>query len=414
MESKEDLVVTTKTILNGTDLCELENKQMVKKSVLRKIAINELPDSLPNFKNHSKTKDNILAEWLMDWIDSGTKSGKLKINELLPSKSDISEKTGISIGTVQTAIRIIEDHGYVASKQRIGTFICNRNASGIMRKQVSKRELAIEAIKKHIANSGYQTGEELPSSRALSKKIGSAPNTTRLALEYLAKSGIIQSQVAKSNKSSWVLNVLPEISAENMPEEFPASSDNLVNQVERDLKALITKNYKPGDKLMSHYELSDTLKVSIKTVHDALKRLVEQGILQSKRGRYGTFILRMPSEKQTFTGKENEIFAPAAQASLYNYERVETYLRSFIKNTYKPGDKLPAMNQFAAELNVSSNTIRKALQRLSEEGMVKFSRGRYGGTFLVSVPESIEPEAKPAFTWLAMNMEQAAAYNRKN
>lgn len=406
MESREDLVLSRED-----NLQELENKEYIRKSNLKKIDVSELPDKLPNLRDNSQTKDSIVANWLINWIESGLKEGKLQIGRLLPSKQEISQKTGVSIGTVQTAIRVIEDQGYVASKQRIGTFICEREASGIVRKQVSKREQTIQTLKKYIVNAGYQIGDELPSSRSLSKQIGSAPNTTRLAVEYLAKSGVIQSKATKGNKSNWVLNILPELSEET---ETDLSSDSLVNQVERDLKSLINRNYQVGDKLMSHYELSDTLKVSIKTVHDAMKRLVDQGIIQAKRGRYGTFITRLPSEKQVITDKAGEIFAPAAQASLYNYERVEAYLREHIVNKYKSGDRLPAMIQFAEELNVSSNTIRKALQGLSEEGIVRFSRGRYGGTFLDKVPE-INPEAQaPSLSWLAVNMEQSPAYQRKN
>ncbi|MCK5176107.1 MAG: GntR family transcriptional regulator, partial [Candidatus Aenigmarchaeota archaeon] len=342
----------------------------------------------PDFKNSLKTKDNILAEWLMEWIDTRFIQGRLKVNDLLPAKKLLSEKTKVSIGTVQTAIRIIEDCGYVASKQRIGTFILDRSiVSAIPRKQTSKREQTIENLKKFIVNQKYQTGDILPSSRELSKTIGSAPNTTRLALEYLAKNGTIQSKTCRGNKSNWIIKIIPEI-IDNTPEnENLLESDTLVNKIERDLKELISKNYKVGDKLISHYELTDILKVSIKTIHDAMKRLVEQGILQSKRGRYGTYILRMPSDKQIMTGKESEIFAPAVEASLYNYERVESYLKEFIKQNYKVGDKLPAMGKLAVEFNVSSNTIRKALQQLAEKDIVIFSRGRYGGTFLVKTPD---------------------------
>ena len=401
---------------NNEFLQNLENKKIIKKSVLRKIEILELPEKQPNFKNSLKTKDAILAEWLMEWIDTRLAQGRLNVNDLLPAKKVLSEKTKVSMGTVQTAIRIIEDYGYVASKQRIGTFILDRNiVSEVPRKQTSKREQTIENLKKFIVNRKYQTGDVLPSSRELSKTIGSAPNTTRLALEYLAKAGTIQSKAYRGNKSNWIIKIIPEI-FDNMPEnENSLESDTLVNQIERDLKELISKNYKVGDKLISHYELTDILKVSIKTIHDAMKRLVEQGILQSKRGRYGTYILRMPSDKQIMTGKESEIFAPAVEASLYNYERVESYLKEFIKQNYKVGDKLPAMGKLAVEFNVSSNTIRKALQKLAEEDIVKFSRGRYGGTFLVKIPEEQSTKGEKAtLSWLSLNLEYVSAYNRKN
>lgn len=387
--------------------------KVIKKSGLRKIEVSELPDKLPNFKNNNKTKDNLLAEWLKEWIDTRLSKGELGINDLLPAKNEIAEKTNVSIGTVQTAIRLIEDEGYVASKQRIGTFICNReNNSASLRKQTSKREQTIESIKRYIVKNEYQPGQILPSSREMSKIVGSAPNTTRLAVEYLANTEIIESKVLKGNKANWVLKTIPEITAQDSETESVIDSDTLVNQIERELKEHIIKNYKVGDKLMSHYEIADLLEVSIKTVHDAMKRLIEQGILQSRRGRYGTFILRMPSDKQVMTGKESEIFAPAAQASLYNYERVQVYLKNFIKDNFKPGDKLPSMSKLAEELKVSSNTIRKALQNLAEEGVVKFSRGRYGGTFLVKYPEA--EEEKNSLSWLALNPEYRVAYSNKN
>ncbi len=393
--------------------CEEIYSQAIKRAGLRKIDVSELPDKLPNFRDYKGTKDNLLAEWLKNWIDSRVSQGKFKINDLLPGKKEIAEKTKVSIGTVQTAIRLIEDEGYVASKQRIGTFICDKETiSDSLRKQTSKREQAIECIKRYIIKSGYQPGHVLPSSRELAKIIGSAPNTTRLAVEYLTNTGIIESKILKGNKANWILKSIPELDGEDFEKESTIDSDTLVNQVERELKDLIIKNYKVGDKLMSHYEIADTLKVSIKTVHDAMKRLVEQGILQSRRGRYGTFILRVPSDKQVMTGKESEIFAPATQASLYNYERIQTYLKSFIKDNFKPGDKLPAMSKLAEDLKVSSNTIRKALQNLAEDEVVSFSRGRYGGTFLVKYPE-VEKEAEnPVLSWLAVNPEYSSAYSR--
>jgi len=395
---------------NTEELLGLDNKKNIKKSNLSRIDISALPDRLPDFRNSSKTKDNILSDWLINWINTGLKEDKIRPNQLLPQKNIIANKVNVSIGTVQTAIRLIEDLGYVESKQRIGTFICNRtNPDKELRKQTSKRENAIEALKKVIYQKKYELGTLLPSSRELSKVIGSAPNTTRLALEYLANNGLIESKSSRGNKSNWILKEIPQIS-EDTETSSELDTDTLVDQVERDLKEVIVQQYKIGDKLMSHYELADTLKVSIKTVHDAMKRLVEQGILQSKRGRYGTFILRLPSDKQLMTGKESEIFAPAFQASLYNYEKVEIHLKQYIKDNYQLDDKLPAMGKLALDLKVSSNTIRKALQRLSEQGIVKFSRGRYGGTFITNMPEDTE-EKTASLTWLSINPEVANIYS---
>ncbi len=395
------------------ELLGLDNKKNIKKAALIRVDISALPDRLPDFRNSSKTKDNILAEWLINWIENGLRENRIKINQLLPQKNVIAAKIGISIGTVQTAIRLVEDLGYVESKQRIGTFIIDRkNPEHELRKQTSKRENAIEALKKIIVQKEYKIGEILPSSRELSKIIGSAPNTTRLALECLAANGLIESKGLRGNKSSWVLRAVPQVSQEEMENVSRLDSDTLVDQVERDLKELIIQKYKAGSKLMSHYKLADILKVSIKTVHDAMKRLVDQGILQSKRGRYGTFILRLPSDKQLMTGKESEIFAPAIQASLYNYEKIEMQIKQYIRESFRLDDKLPAMGKLAVEFKVSSNTVRKALQSLAEQGIVKFSRGRYGGTFIVNMPEDVEEKAS-SLAWLSINPEVANLYSTK-
>jgi DNA-binding GntR family transcriptional regulator len=396
---------------SAEELLGLDNKRLIKKANLNRIDVSAMPEKLPDFRHATRTKDNILADWLVNWIKADLKADKVRPNQLLPQKNIIAKKVGISIGTVQTAIRIIEDMGIVESKQRIGTFISDKSDNEL-RKQTSKRDIAIEAIKKVIVQRGYKAGEVLPSSRELSKIINSAPNTTRLAIEYLANNGMIESKGSRGNKSNWVLRTVPQISAEEIENTAAINSDTLVDQVERDLKELIAQTYKVGDKLMSHYELADTLKVSIKTVHDAMKRLVEQGILQSKRGRYGTFILRIPSEKQLMVGMESEIFAPAFEASLYNYEKVEVHIKQYIRENFALDEKLPSMSKLASELKVSSNTIRKALQNLSEQGIVTFSRGRYGGTFITRMPQDAEgiEDKQSSLTWVSINPEVANLY----
>jgi DNA-binding GntR family transcriptional regulator len=149
-------------------------------------------------------------------------------------------------------------------------------------------------------------------------------------------------------------------------------------------------------------------KVSIKTVHDAMRRLSEQGIIHSKRGRYGTYILRKPDAAKLLTAMDESIFVPATEATFYNYEKVERHLKTLIREQYKVGDKLPSMGQLSQALDVSSNTIRKALQNLSEEQIVSFSRGRYGGTFVKKLPEL--PEGGKTFTWVSINPETIKSY----
>ncbi|HEY9746595.1 MAG TPA: winged helix-turn-helix domain-containing protein, partial [Oculatellaceae cyanobacterium] len=186
-------------------------------------------------------------------------------------------------------------------------------------------------------------------------------------------------------------------------------SETLIDQLERDLKMMIAEQYNVNDKLPSHLELSDRFKVSIKTVHDAMKRLADQKIIHSKRGRYGTYVLRKPDAAK-LAPMDTSIFVPAEEVSFYNYEKVEQHIKSLIRENYKVGDKLPAMGVLSKELDVSSNTIRKALQNLAKEKMVSFSRGRYGGTYVTRVPDAKEVESGKAFTWVSINPETLKTY----
>ncbi len=385
-----------------------ENFKNIEKSSLVRLNVSTLPKKLPNLKDKTKTKDSIIASWLKSWITDSLKSKKIELGNLLPKKEDISSYTGVSVGTVQNAIRFIEDKGYVESKQRIGTMIKeSASENSNLRKQCSKREKLIYSLKKYLISQNYQLDQALPSSRELAKRLDSTLNTTRLALEYLSSTGIIESQNNRGNKSNWLLKSLPEIT-EIETEKFETNEDTktLVNQVESDLKKYIEKNHKINDRLPAHSELSGILKVSIKTVHDAMKLLIEDGILCARRGRYGTIIVRMPSEEAQ-KGPEYEIFAPAKEASFYNYERVEKHIKLLIRKQHKLGQKLPPIGALAQELEVSSNTIRKALQNLAKEHIIEFAKGRYGGTFITKMPEEKEVAT---FKWLSVNPEHITAY----
>jgi DNA-binding GntR family transcriptional regulator len=383
---------------------ELEN---VSKAALVRVEINQLPREIPDFQAPGATKDTLIAEWLKNWIVASLQNHTLTENHLMPKKADIAAYLGVSVGTVQNAIRYIEDEGHVESKQRIGTLVRNMDSAGQrMRKQTSKRDQAVVAIKHFIVEQGFQPGQTLPSAREIAKTILSAPNTTRLALEFLSGTGILKSLGNRGNKANWALRVIPDIQSESL---CAIESETLIDQLERDLKKLVAENFETNDKLPSHLELSDLFKVSIKTVHDAMRRLAEQGILRSKRGRYGTYVVRKPDASK-LAPADTSIFVPAEEVSFYNYEKVEQHLKTLIRQTYKVGDKLPAMGILSKDLDVSSNTIRKALQNLAREKMVSFSRGRYGGTYVTRIPEGREEEQGGSFTWVSINPDTVKTY----
>lgn len=400
-----------------------EGYEKIEKSELKRIEISQLPKEIPNFKNSFESKDSVIKKWLTDWITSGVKKGKIQENTLLPKKQDLAYYLGVSVGTIQNAIRFVEDAGFLESKQRIGTIIRSDSSSNpIIRKASSKREKVIALIKKYIIDNELKVDEPLPSARALSAAIGNSTNTTRLALDFLGSQGIIAPKAFRSNESNWILKEIPAFS--NEEKEFfnvkseELSADTLVEQVSEELKNYIKTNFKVGDRLPAHQELSGILKVSIKTVHDAMKSLIDEGYLLARRGRYGTTVIKIPGSnilqpQNEISIKESSIFASAQEAAFYSYQKIENIIKNYIKDNYEIGDKLPSMEALSEHFDVSSNTIRKALQNLSKQGFVNFSRGRYGGTFVIDMPED-EIEGTEAFRWLAVSPQYTISYDSEN
>lgn len=87
--------------------------------------------------------------------------GKISAGNLLPGKPDLAFLLGVSIGTIQNALRFVEDAGYVQSKQCIGTIINGKNPNPEIRKLTSKREIASEKIKQFIVSRNFKAGENL-------------------------------------------------------------------------------------------------------------------------------------------------------------------------------------------------------------------------------------------------------------
>lgn len=374
---------------------------LIKKSDLQELKISDISADLPDLKNIKESKAIAIAKWMADWIKSDLKSGNLKVNTLLPSKAAFAYTLGVSIGTMQNALRYLEDLGHVESKQCIGTIVKDyKKNSTSMRKLTSKREIAIEEIKKYIIRNKIKIGKNLPSSRIIAEKINCSPNTTRLALENLCTSGILTHKFKNSKETGWVLKSL------DFEVNKTSANETLVLKVQNDLKNYITANLRVGDKMPAHEELSKELKVSIKTMHDALKILIDEGILLARRGRYGTSVIKMPNEMAVEQRRETSIFASAQETAFYYYEKTQNHIKRMIAENYEIGSKLPSIMELSKQMDLSPNTIRKAFHNLAKEGFLAFSRGRYGGTFVIDVPEMEEQ----TFKWLAVNPKYAEVY----
>lgn len=367
----------------------------------RKINISELPKEIPDFASVYEPKDSVIKKWITDWILSAVKAKTIKENDILPPKSEISDYLGVSAGTVQNAIRYIEDEGLLKSKQKIGTMISNvSNPISSISKSTSKRDKAITAIKKIIIINKYKVGKPVPSTRKMSEYIGISQNTTRLAYEYLCSTGILESLQMRGNDTNWYLKKMPELSSKDIKSADTLEADTLVDKLTEGLKKYLAANFQIGDKIPPHIVLAQQLNVSIKTINDCVKRLNNQGIIITHRGKYGSILAQNPLKPVLEPLKEKSIFAKAKEAEFYYYQKIETKLIEYINQNFNSGDKLPSMTSFSKLYNVSTNTVRKALISLEQKGCITFSRGRFGGTYVMQKPETVQGQQ---YQWLSIN-----------
>ncbi len=155
-----------------------------------KITVADMAPHVHTFLSNENKVDKILM-WLKSWIQMSLECGKVHPYYLLPSKADLACHIGVSQGTVQNVYRLLEDAGYVESKQRIGTYIKNINKKNSVNKFTSKREIAAEVLKKFFNENGYKKDSFLPSMRELSRITGISNTTIRSAMTNLLTEKVV-------------------------------------------------------------------------------------------------------------------------------------------------------------------------------------------------------------------------------
>ena len=373
------------------------------KSELKKLKVSDINIELPDLKNSDDTKAITIGKWLANWIDKGLKDSSLSLYCVLPTKPELAYKLGVSIGTIQAALRYLEDIGYVEAKQCIGTIISDRTREDkTIRKLVSKKDLAVNAIKNYILTGGFSQGSKLPTINTIATIIGFTVNTTKIALNYLLVHNYLYTENINFKEKALFVKTL------DFKQDFVIGNkvETLVEMVEKDILNYILKNCKVGDRLPAHDYFTKNLKASLKTVHDAFNSLTQKGYILPKRGKYGTLVTKLPNSNDD-NSPQDRIFATATDAAFYHYEKVQKQLTKIIVNDYEIGEKLPSIKELTKQLDVSPNTIRKAFNKLAKEGYIVFSRGRYGGTFIIDKPETEEQ----SFKWLAVNPNYASVYS---
>ena len=366
--------------------------------------MNIFPISKPDFKKTTSTKEETVLNWLKNWINNGLKTGEIKENNLLPLKADLAYYFGVGEGTIQNAVRKLEDEGIVVSKQRIGTLITSEKSSE-MQKLTSKRDKVVSRLKKFIIDNAIGIGGELPYIKELCAIFEVKRNTMRASLEFLALNGFIKAKSGDNDNKIWV--VVKALSEKDVKETVVDSdSETLAQKISLKIENYITENLKIGARLDSISVWAKKFNVSEKTAYDAMQILYDKGVIKARRGRYGTIIVKMPNEGAFQPAKEYSIFMPAEQAAVYSYKRIENLIKNKIKTDYSIGQKLPSMQELSKLLDVSTNTIRKAMLTLASEGFVRLMRGRFGGIYVMDIPE----EETQSFKWLAVNPQYVKAY----
>ena len=358
------------------------------KNKLTKLTVSDINRPLPDLQNTVKTE--AIVSWLSNWIDSSNLE-----NVLLPTKAEFAYHLGVSLGTIQNVFKILENKHYIFLKQRVGAIITNKKDIPL-RKQTSKADIAVEIIKDYILSSDLNIGDKFISARKLSQITKISLNTVRVAIDKLVSEKILGVQ----NDSLMLMNKDFKIKKTH-------STETLVDKVKKDLKKYISENYKIGEKLPSNTELAQKLNVSVKTVHNAIKLLEKENMLLSRRGTYGTIVTNTSMNSAFEPRREMSIFAPAQETAFYHYQKTQNKIKRLISENYNIGSKLPTIREFSEQMDLSPNTIRKALNNLAKEGILRFSRGRYGGIFVIDMPD-IEEQT---FRWLAVNPKYAQSIN---
>lgn len=346
----------------------------MEKKNYHRITVSDMAPHIHHFlPNENKTEK--IYNWLKNWIDFSLECGKIHYGDLLPLKTDLAYHIGVSQGTIQNVFRSLENENYLESKQKVGTFIKDRKKTSNLEKLTSKRELAIEILKKYILENGYKINDKLISIRTLSSLTGMSVSTIRLAVNCLERDGVL-----KKEKNNYFINDLEFIVNK-------IQTQTLVEKIVILLKEYIDENLKVGDKLPSNTMLSKKMNVSLKTIHDAVKILAREGLLCIRRGQYGINIVSDQGLEKIDTQ--------------YIYEKIEQKIRQYIISNCQIEDKLPSIKDFAKLFDTSEKTVKKALDNLAEEGYLTFVRGRYGGTFVLDIPT----ESAEAYKWLAITPE---------
>ena len=366
---------------------------------MKKISIQQTLSVTPDLSY--ETKEDVVLNWLLEVRNYLLINKIADFGDLIPSKKEISNYLNISTGTVQNAVKYAEDLGFFEARQCIGTTIKNPNQKMGSFKMVSKKDKAFVEIKRFLINEKYEIGEIIPTVFEISGKIRTSTNTVRLALRKLTEDGFLRKE-KYNNKTVLIINSEIKMTEKEKNTNPEIKNQNLSKILKENIKKFLSQNYKTGDKIPTNSEFAKMFNVSIRTINFAIKELNKEKIILSRRGKYGSLYLNA-NIKDKIQEKSMFMSKPKTKSDLeknYNYKFEYAYenIKKYILKNYEAGDKIPSMKEFAQKLNVGVSTIKHSISILIKEGVLYTQKGKYGGIFIVEMPEK-----EDSYRWIALN-----------
>lgn len=376
---------------------------------MKHLTLDDIKISKPDFDASKKVpKGQLVTLWLVDWIKNSLEFGIADIGDFLPTKEELAKFLDVSSATIQNSFRQIKDMGYVVSKQSLGTCIADFYSNDIkVQDELYHGTITECKIKKIVLDDCIELNQKIPSISELAYRTNISQNTIRFCLMNLAQRGYLEKVRLKGNKYSWIYKKSFTLTQEEISNGLEDENFTLTHQLVEKIKNYVEKKYKHGEKILPNSSFSNMFDVSIKTVNDAMKILNAKKIVLSRRGRYGTIYLGGASNlKMNFVSSERKkINIP--QNYTYSWQKALTHLKKYIVQNYETGDKIAPIRELALILNVSPNTIRRALSDLFQSGNLLARRGKSGGIFIIEMPE-IEGDS---YRWLALNPDAISFKN---
>jgi len=365
---------------------------------MKHLTINDIKISPPDF-NSKIPKGEIISNWLINWIKYSLEYGIADIGDYIPTKEMLADYLNVSTTTIQNSIRHVKNLGYLTSKQSMGTIIADFYSKDIIQNELQQNTITESKIKKIILDDKIALNSFLPSIKELSLKTDISQNTIRLALIHFEVKGYVEKIKAKGNKYNWIYKKKFNLNQDEILYGVKDENYTLSHQLVKKIENYLEKTYKQGDKIHPNSTFANMFNVSIKTINDAMKTLNSKKIILSRRGKYGTIYLgNNQNHKNDFLTHERKKI-DTSYKYIYQWQKVLSHLKKYINENYETGDKIASIRELAQILNVSPNTIRRALTDLFKNGNLVAKCGKNGGIFIMEMPE-IEGDS---YRWLALN-----------